>query len=159
MSCDITVGITNQNPGQQQLYHWTECQFQPKLTSRSFIYCPKPSQTYLDVGSPRTFTELALIPHWSILRSRVNLAFNSTMVDTTPQSEDWAFHYRYHCSYERFLLSVAFSFFYQTPDKRELVSEEYWIHIDFARQHGRIAVVLLLPVAKFLRCICPFVFL
>jgi len=51
-------------------------------------------------------------------------------------------------------------FIYQTPDKRELVSEEYWIHIEFSRQHGRsIAVVLLLPVAKFLRCIHPFVFL
>jgi len=53
-----------------------------------------------------------------------------------------------------------FLFFYQTPDKRELVSEEYWIHIDFAGQHSRsIAVVLLLPVAKFLCCIRPFVFL
>jgi len=30
----------------------------------------------------------------------------------------------------------------------ELVSEEYWIHIDFARQHGRSIAVLLLPVAK-----------
>jgi len=49
-------------------------------------------------------------------------------------------------------LNVPLFIFYQTADKREFVSEEYWLRIDFASRI--IAVALLL--AKFLR---PFVFL
>jgi len=46
----------------------------------------------------------------------------------------------------------AYLFIDQTLDKRELVSEEFWIHTDFVGLHCRsIAVVLLLPVAKFPR--------
>ena len=131
MSYDITVGGTKRIVAYdrsinfrhligQQLCHWTEYQFYLKLTSRSFIHCPKPSQTYLDVDNPWTFAELALIPHWSILGSRVNLAFNSawqSRVNHVYNShthgwhyntwcKDWTFHYWYHCSYERLLLGM-----------------------------------------------------